>query len=79
MNLLIWDHPKNGYFLPLEAHMYMYVSGGKKWQFFGNFCVRTKCMIPVMKVFKISTLKAHLKHSFLKPSFLLEIFTKYLI
>ena len=31
---------------PLDTHTYVYVSEGKKDQFFGKFCLHTKRMIP---------------------------------
>ena len=44
--------PKNQYFLPPDTHTYVYVSGGKRYQFIRNFGVRTKQMIPLAKWFQ---------------------------
>ena len=38
--------PKKSYFLHPDTRMHVCVSGGKKRDFFGNFCARTKWMIP---------------------------------
>ena len=37
---------KNKRFLPLDTHTYVCLSGSKKYQFFGRFCVRANSMIP---------------------------------
>ena len=34
---------------------YLNVSKGKKWQFFGNFCLRTKCLISILSFKTITT------------------------
>ena len=34
-----WNFPKNDYFLPTDTHTQVYVSGGKKRLFLGNFDV----------------------------------------
>ena len=52
--LWFWDHPFSTYakfseklrFLPPDTYTNVCVSGGKKSQFFGNFRVRTRWMIP---------------------------------
>ena len=35
-------------FLPLDTHTYVFVSGGKKSNFFGKFFEHTKWMIPII-------------------------------
>ena len=50
----LWDHSFNTYLkisekltlLPPDTHTFVFVSGGKKCEFFGKFCVSTKLMIP---------------------------------
>ena len=50
-----WSHPISTYakffekliFLTPDMHIYVCVSGGKKCQFFGKFCVRTKRINPL--------------------------------
>ena len=50
---------KNYYFLPPDMHTFVCVSGGKKCQFFGKFCVRTKWMIPCLLIQFSSQLLQH--------------------